>query len=76
MAIKKKSAKRTSKRGGPKPIVIELENDYTREDLKALITPGVFKKLKTAYKTSDSAVVQFDKKIPPSPTLSKRKTAL
>jgi hypothetical protein len=41
-----------------KPIVVSLKEDYTEQDLLDKI-PAIYKKLKTAHRGSDTALIEF-----------------
>jgi hypothetical protein len=53
-----KSATTKSKRKAKKPIQVRLEKGYTEQDLLNML-PTIFKKLKTAHRDSDTALIEF-----------------
>jgi hypothetical protein len=50
----KKSAKKARRKRVTTEIIIELKKGYTLEDVRAAITPAIFKRLRTANKLYES----------------------
>jgi hypothetical protein len=54
----KKSTKPKTQAKTKKPIVVRLKEGYTEQDLLDKI-PAIYKKLKTAHRGSDTALIEF-----------------
>lgn len=52
--VTKKSAKKASSKAVSKPIIIELQENYTLEDLRLAITQDIFECLRHAHKHHNS----------------------
>jgi hypothetical protein len=64
--VTKKAAKKASSKAVTKAITLKLKKDFTLEDVRAAITPAIFKRLSTAQTLSISGGFLANK-IPPKP---------
>jgi hypothetical protein len=60
----KKSTKPKTKPKAKKPIVVSLKEGYTEQDLMDKLST-IFKRLKTAHRSSDTVLIEFHSFISP-----------